>query len=915
MQDKHQNHRYEGSQEHKKKTERPKSQKSGQAYIDKLISKLSPKDKEDTRLRLRNLVSWIGSMFLSWVLSAGKLFFGIQPFSLALLSVTEKNIIPVFLGILISCVSGRTPLALLWGATVILIFRIIVSFVPDFHEKSRDKIKATSINLDSINSGDVPLIDSGEVQKKSFFYSFVKLLGKLFCISDGKTPADERDSVHRRYNEVPAARALFSSVGGFVYGLFLLISNDYAFYNMFGALCAILICPILVLLLFGGMSSQIAFRGWWHTFSWFALLCAVVYSAADTSLLGMPLAPLAAMLFTLLICGMRGVVSGAVCGLVLGLIYNPLYAPLLCICAIIYGFIAPLKKSIAVGSVCIGTVLWCYYFGGISGLVGTLTPMLVAIPVFFACDRYYCILYPERTPKDTEEVNKMFEGKARRAAGIYFAEAVSEREKNEVMTDRLGALSEAFSSLSQTFNGLVDRFRRPDILGIKKIADGAMENNCNGCRNRDVCWGAGYTKTLEVTNKISSSLHKKGCVDDTDLPESFMSSCPRADRIIKDVNSECEKATENIIQGHKIGTFASNFDDISAILKDALEGADDEYECDLEASEKIFDIMTEAGYKIKGVVVCGKRNRRVLIKGIVTEPQTEGFSGTELCRKFSEIVGFPLMGPIFEMSADETVMTFYSKPKMSAICSHGRLAADNDSDSAYAEILEDDGVYFFKSDTGDNVSACGDCTRVFVNENSYFYSLISDGMGSGADAALASEVSSMFVEKMLMAGNRADITVRMLNNFLRSENAGLGRECSATLDLFELDLMNGSASFIKSGAAPTYIYRGKKVYKVNSRTMPVGIIKQADAKLTRFDTMPEDLIIMISDGCCPDSEDCPWLVDFLSALDLPEVHSSPEQMESFTSQVKDKILGLAVENTPQSKHQDDISVCVVLISA
>ncbi len=890
-------------------------EKKRQAYIENLISKISPSG-DKARERLQKIVSWFCSFFLSWILSGGMFLFGSQPFALCLLCVTEHNLIPVFLGIAVAALMGRVGLPVLWGGLVILIFRIIISFVPDFHEKNRDAIKATTINLDGFFEDELPLLE-GEVSAKKGFRERVIIPARAFAEKflgiSSQSQEQNYPSQKHKYNESLAAKALFAGIGGFVCGLFTLVDANYAFFDMFGALCLILLSPVIVLLFSGADCEDVCFRSWRHSISWFLILCAAVWSADGAMALGIPIAPLIATLFTLFITGTRGVVSGALAGLIFGLIYNPLYAPLLLVCALIYGLISPLRKGIALGLVSFGVVLWCYYFGGTAGLVSTLTPMLVSVPVFFVADKYYTVIFPERATEEGDAVSKMFEQKARAGAGVYFAEAVSEREKNEGMTDKLGALSEASSSLSQTFNDLVDRFRRPDILGIQKISDNAFSKNCEGCRNRDVCWGVGYSETLEVINKITSCLHTRGDVSLTDLPNTFTSSCPRAQRIVTDVNGECRSATESLIQNQKIGIFASNFDDIGAILRDALEDDGEEYECDLALGEQIFDMLTEANYKIKGVVVCGKRNRRVLIKGSATQ-KAPPLSGGELCKKISDIVGVNLIGPVFEMSADETVMTFYSKPRLSAICSHGRLAADVDRDSLYAEILESDGIKFFREDSGDD-PACGDCTRVFVNGNSYFYSLISDGMGSGASAALASEVSSMFVEKMLMAGNRADITVRMLNNFLRSENIGLGEECSATLDLFELDLMNGCASFIKSGAAPTFICREQTVYKINSRTMPVGIIKQADAKLTRFDTSPWDMVVMVSDGCCPDSEDCPWLVDYLSEISIPKNEPSPEILERFTGEVKNKILSLAIENSPEGRHKDDISVSVVLISA
>ena len=170
----------------------------------------------------------------------------------------------------------------------------------------------------------------------------------------------------------------------------------------------------------------------------------------------------------------------------------------------------------------------------------------------------------------------------------------------------------------------------------------------------------------------------------------------------------------------------------------------------------------------------------------------------------------------------------------------------------------------------------------------------------------------MFIEKMLSAGNRSDITVRMLNNVLRNENMGRGGECSATVDLCELDLISGTASFLKSGAAPTYIARGGTVYKVYSRTMPIGILKSADARISKFDTQKGDIIIMMSDGCCPDSEDCPWLVEYLCEY-MSKKDKNAQGHDAECESLKDTLLSLAVKNFPEGKESDDVSVSVIFV--
>jgi stage II sporulation protein E len=154
---------------------------------------------------------------------------------------------------------------------------------------------------------------------------------------------------------------------------------------------------------------------------------------------------------------------------------------------------------------------------------------------------------------------------------------------------------------------------------------------------------------------------------------------------------------------------------------------------------------------------------------------------------------------------------------------------------------------------------------MFKTDNAYFYALISDGMGSGEDASITSDICAMFLEKMLTAGNRVEVSLRMLDSVIRSKNTGTGEECSATVDLMELDLMDGRAVFAKNGAAPTYVVREGTVYKLHAPTLPIGIVKDTPPRLLRFRTHPGDVVVMVSDGVTLGNDECPWLIDLLSA--------------------------------------------------
>ena len=95
----------------------------------------------------------------------------------------------------------------------------------------------------------------------------------------------------------------------------------------------------------------------------------------------------------------------------------------------------------------------------------------------------------------------------------------------------------------------------------------------------------------------------------------------------------------------------------------------------------------------------------------------------------------------------------------------------------------------------------GDFAKCFSTKENFFYGVISDGMGTGERAAETAETAVSVTEKLLSAGAGKSLTLRTLNNLLRVKKP----ECSATVDLFELDQVYGKGTFLKCGAAPSYI--------------------------------------------------------------------------------------------------------------
>ncbi|MBE6540911.1 MAG: hypothetical protein E7672_00465 [Ruminococcaceae bacterium] len=251
--------------------------------------------------------------------------------------------------------------------------------------------------------------------------------------------------------------------------------------------------------------------------------------------------------------------------------------------------------------------------------------------------------------------------------------------------------------------------------------------------------------------------------------------------------------------------------------------------------------------------------------------------GDDIRRLFEGIVGERLSTPEFELDGSSlsmkmhTVQTYTCTSGMFSCAAssvhryygdkHGCDAnSDEDSDAVNIDGSEESA----KVDVTDNApeDICGDVITAFEARGKQ-YMIISDGMGSGREAALTSGVVVSLLERLIMSGAELETSLKMLNSIVRS----CGRECSATVDIAEIDCVSGEARFIKSGAAPSFVLRDGSIFRLQSKTVPIGIIRALDAEMIKFDVQAGDTVVMISDGAARSYDEAPWLLDLMSAND------------------------------------------------
>lgn len=139
----------------------------------------------------------------------------------------------------------------------------------------------------------------------------------------------------------------------------------------------------------------------------------------------------------------------------------------------------------------------------------------------------------------------------------------------------------------------------------------------------------------------------------------------------------------------------------------------------------------------------------------------------------------------------------------------------------------------------------GDNYSVIESEKGKVTVLVSDGMGSGEKACSDSEAILDLMEKLLEAGYPVDRAVRLVNNALvaRAESQNM-----STLDICEVDLYEGACTFLKVGAAASFLKRDHMVEQIENHNLPLGIFQSVEPEHIFRKLMDGDYIIMMTDG-------------------------------------------------------------------
>lgn len=176
--------------------------------------------------------------------------------------------------------------------------------------------------------------------------------------------------------------------------------------------------------------------------------------------------------------------------------------------------------------------------------------------------------------------------------------------------------------------------------------------------------------------------------------------------------------------------------------------------------------------------------------------------------------------------------------------------------------------------TGNGMSGDNYASIAYSNKEHAF--ILSDGMGVGESAAKMSATALTLLEQLLTTGFQPEGAIQALNSILVLRSP---EESFVTIDMAILDLESAVVRLIKAGASPSYLMSAEGVKKIESSSLPVGILNQIDIPVIDIEVQSGEALILLTDGVQDAlKEDVDWLEEFLGKTPLTKSQELADQI-------------------------------------
>lgn len=397
--------------------------------------------------------------------------------------------------------------------------------------------------------------------------------------------------------------------------------------------------------------------------------------------------------------------------------------------------------------------------------------------------------------------------------------------------DRIQKLSAAFKCLYESVHALPEQ----GYIDVMSIFDRLPENCCKGCVLEKSCWERDAEKTKQVFSDAAPKMIERGKALKDDFSEGFRQKCISLDSLVASMNDELRllmyrrqyksRIYENKDAAHK------QYAEMAAILRCVADDLNTG-----NGNESEIEVKLRKYLQVNSIDVCEDIYRdmggrlRIEISGESVEKLA---NNENMLDDISEAIGIRLCEK--RQVSDDSNRIFLMEAEPLAVLVG--VAAIRKS----GECVSGDRGTYFKTDEG------------------VFYVVLSDGMGSGENAARESSGTIKVLESFLKAGLPPDMALSFLNTSMQL--GGIDEPFCASIDIMGVNLFSGEMQLCKYGAAPTYIKNGKSVKRICGDSVAAGSLTglMGSPDVVKMKLEVGSTTVITSDGVGDECNDDMWL--------------------------------------------------------
>lgn len=395
------------------------------------------------------------------------------------------------------------------------------------------------------------------------------------------------------------------------------------------------------------------------------------------------------------------------------------------------------------------------------------------------------------------------------------------------------------------------------------------EKLCKNCPENLKCWNENYDSTIFDFKELEKTIHFKN-----NIPDEFflkhLDYCKNKN-MLKDVAYECfgnctaeQRESKRL---REMRTFLSDQFYAMEEMLSSLSGQLSNYShSDEELSYKVSNYFINRGINNPKVCVFNNAYNYMEIEAFI--PQNVNLNDEALCKDLSDILEADLELPHYYEMGGLTRVELWEKPEYTVEIGACQLC-------------------------GSSGEITGDSYETFFDNQAQAFIVLSDGMGSGKRAQLDSLLASSLISRLLRAGVGYLSAISLVNSSMRVKS---WEESFATVDIAIINLYNATLNIVKAGGSATYIIRGDELKKIESSTLPIGILNEILPEKTTHKLKSGDIIVTASDGLVEET------LDVLKKVAIANKHLNPNIMS-------EKMIN-ATKNIIKDKRTDDITIIV-----